>query len=151
MKKVIVILSVVIFGAMQATSQTNNTPNPREISILDGATVIEVRKSESDFLCIVIRVSDKNVKKSSGGCLEVKKRGEYYMTMADGKRYRSFDKMMSDYWKDDFKRFYRDDKKYGKKVWSAFVKEGGLQLFIDITKEFCDDEFLNSPFDEIYG
>ncbi len=168
MKKAIIILSAVALGAISAKTITipqtiiednklcriikpkNNKPlSPREITILDGTVVLEMSKGE-DFPCIGLRLSDKSKNSGLGTYLEIKKRGEFYLVESENKKYRNLDQGIEDYLKNLFDGFY-DNKKDSKKVWSAFVKEGGLQLFIDITKKFIDDEFLNSPFNETYG
>lgn len=126
----------------------------RQITFFDETVAFEIHKSMLDFPCIVIRLSDKNANQSLGTCLEIKKQDEFYLLKVkyDPKKYRTLDKGVEEYLKELFKRFY-EDKKYTQKVWSAFVKEGALQLFIDTTHEFIDgdEEFLALPFDEIYG
>ena len=160
MKRITIILFAVLCGTMQVKAYqeqpiiniegkktiNNVSSNPREITILNGAVVFKIHEPSDDFLCIGIE----DMKRGNRTCVEIKKRGNFYLTQVDGKQYRSLDEAINDYWKGYFKRHYQD-KKYGKKVWSAFIKEGGLQLFIDIAKEICNDEFLNSPFNEIYG
>ncbi|MDH6354209.1 hypothetical protein M2132_000536 [Dysgonomonas sp. PH5-45] len=138
----------------EKNTETKAPANSKKISILNGSAVLEMEKSVDEFPCIVLRLADKNIKMSTGTYLEIKRQDGFYLIKVkyDPKRYRTIDKGIEDYLKELFARFYEDkDKKYGKKVWAAFVKEGGLQLFIETAKEYIDDEFLDSPFNEIYG
>ena len=124
--------------------------NPREIHMLNGAVVLEMRKG-INFPCIALHFSDENINMGFGTYIEVKERGGLYIV--DGKPYTAINYGIKECLKNHLERFYNDyDKKeYGKEVWSAFVEEGGLQLFLDIANGYIDDEFLSSPFNEIYG
>lgn len=127
--------------------------SPQKIAILDGTVTLELRKGV-DFPCIGLQLADKNINMGLGTYLEIKKSGEFYLMeyRYKLKQYNSIDKAVEEYLKDLFENFYDNkDKKYGKKVWAAFVQEGGLKHFLEIAKQFIDDEFLNSPFNETYG
>lgn len=123
----------------------------KEISVLDGTITLEMSESRGDFQCIGIQFSDKNINSGVGTYIEIKKRNGDYLIW--GEKDSNMNKVIEKYLKNDlFKSFYnKKDKKRGKKVWIAFVKEGGLQSFIDFASEIADEEFLNSPFNEIYG
>lgn len=126
---------------------------PEKIAILDGTVVLTLDKG-TDFPCIGLRLSDRNMNTGLGTYMEIKKSGEFYLMKYKYEltQYSSIDKAVGDYLEDLFTRFYEDrDENYGKKVWTAFIEEGGLQLFLDIIDKFIDDEFLHSPFNEIYG
>lgn len=126
---------------------------PVEITLLDGDVTLEM-SGGVEFPCIGIQLSDKNVRAGMGTCLEVKRDGNSYLVKVkyDPRKFSTIDKGIEAYLKELFARFYEEkDKGYGKRVWKAFVKEGGLQTFIDVAKEYIDDDFLDSPFNEIYG
>jgi len=128
-------------GISDEESQRNDIfTDPRKISILDGRVVVTMERPIGDFICISVNISGNNT------CLEIKQRGKYYISSSYSKRYRTIDKCIEDYMKECFVNRYDD-----KKIWKAFVEEGGLKKFIEIAKEFIDEEFLNSPFNEIYG
>ena len=113
---------------------------------------IELEISEGvDFPCIGISFGDNNLNMGFGTYMEVKKQGKYYLI--EDKKYTNMNKGIEKYLKKLFTDFYEreHEKKRGKKVWKAFIKDGGLQKFIDFANEIIDDEFLNSPFNEIYG
>ena len=110
------------------------------ISILDDK--LEIREG-GEFPCIVHELG------GSSSYFEIKRRDGHYLIWY--KKYKTINKGVEDYLKNDFfKRFY-EDKKQWKRVWEAFVKEGGLQKVIDFVNEIIDDEFLDSPFNETYG
>ncbi len=164
MKKITFLFLLIIFAFVQVKAsdfipikkkkteilpvQTNKvSPELREIAILDGTVVLEVSKGV-EFPCIGLRLYDNNINRQLGTYLEIKKRGKYYLI--ENKKYINMNDGIEIYLKDLFEGFY-DDKKYGRKVWSAFVEEGGLQLFIEIANDIIDDEFLNSPLNDTYG
>ncbi|MDH6355530.1 hypothetical protein M2132_001875 [Dysgonomonas sp. PH5-45] len=142
------------FTNIEEKDAKNNTSfSPRKISILNGTVNLEVRKGV-DFPCIGLQLSDRKTNMALGTYLEIKKRGDFYLIKVkyDPEQYLTIDKGVEDYLKELFNGFYEDEE-YSQKVWLVFVEEGGLQLFIDTVKEFTDgdDEFFNSPFNEIYG
>ena len=129
-----------VYGTSDEESQRNDRfTDPRQIFILNGEVVVTMEKPIGDFICISVNISGNNT------CMEIKQRGKYYISSSYSKRYRTIDECIEDYMKDRF------TSRYDKKVWEAFVEEGGLQRFIEIAKEFIDEEFLTSPFNEIYG
>lgn len=147
MKKITLILFTILLASAQVKADS------KEITVLDGSVVMEMNIG-GDFPCIGIHFSDHNINCGRGTYLEIKRDGDFYLIKVkyDPEKFRTIDKGIEVYLKDLFKRFYADkNRKHGKKVWSAFVKEGGLQLFIDTAKEWIDDEFLDTPFNEIYG
>lgn len=126
----------------------------KEIAILGGEATLEMDCRYIDFPCIGLHFSDRNARKGTGTYLEVKRDGDSYLVEVEyeRRRFATIDAGIEAFLKDLFERFYEEsDKKYGKKVWKAFVKEGGLRQFIDKAKEHIDDEFLDTPFNEIYG
>ena len=158
MKKVTLLLFAFLFGAIQANAQQEQKmkDDASKITILDGAVVLEISSAEiqksDDFHCMGFHLFDKNISKGLGTCLEMKRKGEFYIVEIEYKykQFRSIEDGIEAYLKDVLKKFHQN-KKYSKKVWKAFVKEGGLQSFINISKEYIDEEFLTSPFNEIYG
>jgi hypothetical protein len=152
MKKTTIILSLMLALLSIALSAQETARRTKEISMLDGTVTLEVRKGV-DFPCIGISLNDKTLNTGMGTYIEIKKRGEFYLIEEwKGKKYTNMNDGLTDALKDIFNRFYdgKGQKKRGKKVWSAFVKEGGLQSFIDFANETIDDEFLSSPFNEEY-
>ena len=138
---------------------TNNaskeTPKERtkEIFILDKMVRLEISEG-FDFHCIGMRLSDENLNLGEGTYMEIKKQGNFYfLNHQKDKKYSNMEDGIEDALKELFIDFYNRNhtKKQGKKVWSAFLKEGGLQQFIDFANEIIDENFLNSPFNEIYG
>ena len=122
--------------------------------MLDGTVTFELSESRGDFQCIGMHFSDRELNMGFGTYMEIKKRGEFYlMYQWKGKKYTNMNDGIEDVLKEHFADFYdrHEQKERGKKAWAAFVEEGGLQLFIDFVNEIIDDEFLNSPFNEIYG
>jgi hypothetical protein len=125
----------------------------KEISVFGGTVILRISEGVQ-FPCIGINLGDNNLNMGCGTYMEIKKRGEFYfMDYWIGKKYTDINDGIEDFLKDFFISFYDDQKqkKRGKKIWSAFLKEDGLQLFIDFVNEIIDDEFLNSPFNETYG
>lgn len=125
----------------------------KEISILDGMVILEMNMG-GDFPCIGIHLSDKNINMGMGTYLEIKRQEDFFLVKVkyEPERYSTIDGAIEEYLKELFLSFYEErDNEYGKKVWAAFVTEGGLQLFIDTAKDYIDEEFLDSPFNEIYG
>ena len=129
------------------------TEKTKQISILDG-TVLLVISEGVTFPCIGIRLTDKSLNMGLGTYMEIKKRGEFYL-MEDWyeQKYSNINDGIEEYLNEIFIDFYNGlrQEERGEIVWSAFVQENGLQLFIDFANEIIDDEFLNSPFNEIYG
>jgi hypothetical protein len=125
----------------------------KKFSVLDGTVTFELSESRGDFHCIGMRFSDDELNMGYGTYMEIKKRREYYlMHQWKGKKYTNMNDGIEDVLKEHFTDFYKGElQDRGKKAWAAFVEEGGLQLFIDFVNEMIDDEFLNSPFNEIYG
>lgn len=157
MKKVILVLFAVLLGAAQAQAsdiegRITSPGQDSEISILDGTVILEV-SGGAEFPCIGLRLRDGNLNMQVGTYMEVKRRDGFYIAEINykHKRYRDLDNALTNGLKDILLRTYKDDKKYGRKVWKAFVAEGGLQQFLDFSKGIIDDEFLDSPFNEIYG
>lgn len=155
MKKTGIILFALL--AFAFTAKANGVGSlrerPVEITILGGDATLEM-SGGIEFPCIGIRFSDKQVNAGMGTYLEVKRQGNSYLVKVkyDPKKFSTIDKGIEAYLKELFARFYEEkDKRYGKQVWKAFVKEGGLQKFIEVAKENIDDDFLDSPFNEIYG
>ncbi|MDR2835925.1 MAG: hypothetical protein LBV69_07015 [Bacteroidales bacterium] len=159
MKKAVIILALML-ALLPAVLQAQKVDtiqiaeaNVKEISVLNGTVILEISEGV-EFHCIGIRLNDKNLNMGLGTCIEIKKRGEFYFTDEwSGKKHTNINDAIEGTLKEIFIRFYKGEKqkKRGKKVWSAFVKEDGLQLFIDFVNEIIDDEFLNSPFNETYG
>ncbi len=152
MKKLAFLFLALLLGMAQVKAsdfvgEVRNAKEPREIAILNGAVVLEMTEGD-DFPCIGIRLSDSKINMGLGTYLEIKQRGDAYLI--EGRKYATINAGIEAYLKDLFYRFY-DNKKYGRTVWSAFVKEGGLRSFMRIADEFIDDEFLHSPLNEIYG
>lgn len=125
--------------------------DPKRITILDGTVSLELTGG-ANFPCIGLQLADRNIGKALGTYLEIKKGEEFYLMKYkyEIKQYNTINKAVEGYLEDLFKRFC-EDKQYGDKVWKAFVQEGGLQLFLQMAEEFMDEEFLTSPFNEIYG
>ncbi|MCL1969777.1 MAG: hypothetical protein FWF65_09595 [Bacteroidetes bacterium] len=131
-----------------------NVHYTKKISVLDGTVTLELSESRGDFHCIGMQFGDKNLNMGFGTYMEIKKRGKFYlMDEWKGKKYANMNDGIKDVLKKHIKEFYdgKNRKKRGEEVWPAFVNEGGLQSFIDFANEIIDDEFLNSPFNEIYG
>jgi hypothetical protein len=124
-----------------------------QIFVLDGTVILEVSEGVN-FPCIGIRLTDRSLNMQLGTYMEIKKRGEFYL-MEDwyGKKYSNINDGIEDVLNEIFMEFYDEmrQEEIGEIVWSAFIREDGLQLFIDFANEIIDDEFLNSPFNETYG
>ncbi|MDR2510955.1 MAG: hypothetical protein LBC89_00500, partial [Bacteroidales bacterium] len=136
------------------TATEETTARTTTITVLDGTFRLELSDKKTDFRCIKMDFVDRELNIGMGSCLEIKKRDGFYITNAwKGKKYTTIDALIKDELKESFKDFYdkKQHKKRGKEAWAAFVSEGGLQLFLDFANEIIDDEFLNSPFNEIYG
>lgn len=95
-----------------------------------------------DFPCVVVEFMGNST------YFEIKRRDGQYMIWE--KKYKTINDGVEDYLKDNFKRFYKDKKQWNK-VWEEFVKNGGLQQVIEFVNKIIDDEFLDSPVNEIYG
>lgn len=100
-------------------------------------------KEGGEFPCIV------HVLRGSSSYFEIKREKNKYVIW--GKKYGSIDKGVEDYLKNDFFKYSYADKKRRKQAWKSFVRDGGLQKTIDFINEIIDDEFLDSPLNEIYG
>jgi hypothetical protein len=124
-----------------------------EITVLDGTVILEASEGD-EFPCIGIRLTDMKLNRQLGTYMEIKKRGEFYlMEEWFGIKYSNINDGIEDFLNDIFMEFYEwhGQEERGEIVWSAFVQEDGLQLFINFVNEVIDDEFLNSPFNEMYG
>lgn len=103
---------------------------------------LEIREG-GEFPCIVHQF------RGSSSYFEIKRRDGKYIIW--GKKYDTINEGIEDYLKNDFfKNFYTDEQQW-EQVWESFVRDGGLQQAIDFINEIIDDEFLDSPFNEIYG
>ncbi|MCD8030101.1 MAG: hypothetical protein LUF85_04535 [Bacteroides sp.] len=160
-KKIGIVLCVVMAFAihMQANgtswgdSLQTERQSPVEITALDGTFVLQMRYRK-DFPWIGIQFHDKHVGMGVGTALEIKRQENFYVVIVkyDPEPFCTIDEGIEAYLKELFRHSYEDeDEEHGEKVWRAFVEEGGLQRFIDTAREWIDDEFLDSPFDEIYG
>ncbi|NDV65533.1 hypothetical protein [Bacteroides sp. 224] len=130
--------------------------SPRKISILNGITTLEMRKSDDDddFQCIGLQLADSHVNTAMGTYLEIKRKGKYYLAIVEyeEKQFATIDQAIEASLENIFAHYYREnDKEHGEKVWEAFVVEGGLKRFIKTAKEYINDKFLDTPFNEIYG
>lgn len=113
-----------------------------------------LRRTDSDFQCIGIQYSDKYLKMSMGTCLELKREGKYYVVeiQYEKKRFKRIDKAIEAYLKDLLTHNYeRENRTDGDTIWKRFVKDGGVRKFIEIAKPWMDDEYLDSPWNTIYG
>ncbi|MCC8034350.1 MAG: hypothetical protein LIO77_00235 [Rikenellaceae bacterium] len=167
MKPIAIILAVATFAANACVagmpfarpgdpvaSQQETAPDgPVEIPIYDGSVVLSISRGE-DLPCIGIRFSDKNINRQSGTYLEIKGGENCYLVKIryEPREFATIDEAIEVYLEGLIKRFYeRNGEEYGDFIWEAFVGEGGLQKFIDTAKQWIDDEFLDSPFNETYG
>lgn len=148
----LVLLSVALQPNKTISAQTAEIRS-RKIFILDGTVILEISEGVN-FSCIGIRLTDKKLNWQTGTYMEIKKWGKFYLTEEwNGKKYANINAGLEDYLKNIFIDFYNGmgKKGSGRKVWLEFVKDGGLQIFIDFSNKIIDDEFLNSPFNDIYG
>ncbi len=150
MKKLAFLALAALLCAAQAQAFSTEQEQTAGISVLDGRVTLELAAGGDDFYCIGIRFSDNSLNRGCGTYIEIKQRDGSFLLYPEGKRYATIDDAIKDFLEDLVRRHY-DNKKQGKKVWAAFVKEGGLQQFIDFAGKVIDDEFLNTPFNDIYG
>ena len=128
----------------------------KKISVLDGTITFELSESKGDFHCIGMHFGDKELNMGFGTYMEIKKRGKFYIMGGwewKNKKFTNMSDGIEAVLKEHFRSFYEDEEQEerGKEAWAAFVEEGGLQSFIDFANEIIDDEFLNSPFNDVYG
>ncbi|MCC8187666.1 MAG: hypothetical protein LIP08_09220 [Bacteroides sp.] len=141
------------YGTSCCDSIQTEHPSPVEITALDDTFVLQMRYSR-DYPWIGIQFYDKHFGMGVGTALEIKRQEDFYVVIVkyDPEPFCTIDEGIEAYLKELFRHSYEEeDKEHGEKVWRAFVEEGGLQIFIDTAKDWIDDEFLDSPFDEIYG
>jgi hypothetical protein len=140
--------SLVNYGTLFAQTSEESL-QPRQFTIFDGTATFEIQKFITPFYGIGFRIRDKNKNMRSGTYFEVRKKGNLYIV--DNKRYRNLKDGIETYFRTEFQRFSNDH--YGDKnvLWLEFVKEGGLEFFMDILIDIIDDEFLNAPFNDSYG
>ncbi len=150
MKRLALFIIPLLLCAAQAQAFSKEKEQTAKITVLDGTVTMELAAGGDDFYCIGIQFSDKTANQGCGTYIEIKRRDGSYILRNGGKRYATADAAIEADLKELVLRFY-DKKKRGKQVWSAFVKEGGLRQFIDFANEVIDEEFLSSPFNEIYG
>jgi hypothetical protein len=149
-KLIIIFLITSLFGYGTLFAQTGeNSLQPREFTILDGTVTLEIQKFITPFYGISFRITDMNINMQSGGYFEVRKKGNFYIV--NDRRYRDLNRGIETYFRSRLQRFCNDY--YGDKdvLWTEFVKEGGLQFFMDILNYIIDDEFLNAPSNDRYG
>ncbi len=160
-KKIGSVLWIVVAFAIYAKANETDSSNAIqtgsqssvEIVVCDGTVVLKMRQGV-DFPCIGIQFSDRKFNTTLGTYLEVKRQGDLYVVKVnyDMEFCSTMDQAIETYLKELFRHFYENkDPEYGKKVWKAFVEEGGLLQFIDTAKDWIDDGFLDSPFNERYG
>ena len=172
MKRVIIILcAVVLYGAMQAKDNEDLrltvyieegegesvaeddkvavSEKPHKIIFFDGTIVLEMSRGV-DFACIGLHLLDENTNSGFGTYMELKRRDDFFLLEAGGKQYFTIEEAIEDYLRDLLYSTFEDEE-YRERVWSSFVNDGGLEIFIDTARGFIDDEFLDSPFNEIYG
>ncbi|SHG26207.1 hypothetical protein [Dysgonomonas macrotermitis] len=100
-------------------------------------------KEGGEFPCIV------HVLRGSSSYFEIKRRDGKYVI--ENKKYDTIGEGIEDYFKNDyFKHFYKNEEQR-EQIWESFVRDGSLQRAIDFINEIIDDEFLDSPLNEIYG
>ncbi len=150
MKKPAFLLLAVLLFAAQSHAFSTEYEQTATIRVLDGRITMELAAGGDDFYCIGIQFSDGSLNWGCGTYIEIKEREGFFYLYPEGKRYATAAAAIENFLEDLVKRHY-DKKKEGKKVWAAFVKEGGLRQFIDFANEIIDEEFLNSPFNDIYG
>lgn len=125
-----------------------------QITFLGGDAVLEISEG-NDFPCIGIRFSDKTINMGMGTYIEIKKQDGFYVAKVpyELEKFETLEQGLKVCIKDIFIRFYERNKdlESGEEVWSEFVESGGLQLFLDQSIIWIDDEFLLTPFNEIYG
>ena len=109
-------------------------------SVLDNE--IELREGGS-FPCVVHEIW------GSSSYFEIKRRDGKYVI--EGRKYKTIDDGIEEYFRYDFFRYYYKDDEQWKKVWETFVKDGSLQKVIDFINEIIDDEFLDLPINTTYG
>lgn len=103
---------------------------------------LEIREG-GEFPCIVHQLRGRS------SYFEIKRQeGKYVIWDV---KYDSINEGVECYLKNDFfKDFYKNDEQR-EQVWESFVRDGGLQKVLDFVNEIVDDEFLDSPLNEIYG
>ena len=103
---------------------------------------LEIREG-GEFPCIVHQL------RGSSSYFEIKRQEGKYIIWDI--KYDSINEGVESYLKNDFfKGSYKDDEQRIQ-VWESFVRDGGLQKVLDFVNEIIDDEFLESPLNEIYG
>ncbi|MCD7962117.1 MAG: hypothetical protein LUF90_00880 [Rikenellaceae bacterium] len=125
-----------------------------QFSVLDGDIKMTLRRTYSDFQCIGFQYSDKYLNMVTATCLELKREGKKYVVEInyEKERFKKIDKAIEAYLKDLLTRNYeRENVPDGNKIWKRFVKDGGVRKFIEIVKPWMDDEYLDSPWNTIYG
>ena len=147
---IIIFLITSFFGYGTLFAQTGEESlQPRQFTILDGTVTLEIQKFITPFHGISFRITDRNINMGSGGYFEVRKRGNFYIV--DDRRYRDLNRGIETYFRSMLQQFANDHYNDRNVLWTEFVKEGGLQFFIDTLNYIIDDEFLNAPFNDKYG
>jgi hypothetical protein len=141
-------ISLANYGTLFAQASEESL-RPRQFTILGGTVTFEIQKFVTPFYGIGFRIIDRNKNMGSGTYFEVRKSGNFYIV--DDRRYRNLKDGIEIYFRTQLQRFSNDY--YGDKnvLWLEFVKEGGLEFFMDILIDVIDDEFLNAPFNDSYG
>jgi hypothetical protein len=150
---IMLVLLTAVLQAQEIISDQITEKKLIQIFVLDGTVILEISEGD-EFPCIGIHLTDINLNKQTGTYIEIKRRGEFYlMDESCEKMYTNINDGIEDVLNEIFIEFYewQKQRERGEIVWSAFVKENGLQLFIDFVNEIINDEFLNSPFNEFYG
>ncbi len=155
MKKLAILLLAALLGA---AIQAKAARGPEITIRLDENVVLTLDVGslgdDGEFPCIGIMFSDPDRNWANNTYMEIKRRDGYYYLYEDygygRKRYASVGDAVKDALEDNITSFY-NSKKEGKKVWKAFVKNGSLRKAIEFVNEGIDDEFLDSPFNDIYG
>lgn len=102
-----------------------------------------------EFPCIGIRFSYEGY--GFATYIEIKRKSGKYVSNY-GKVYDTLDKVLEESLKEEIFTSLKNNGKDAEKLWNDFVKEGGLKEFIEISKkEIIDEEFLLSPFNDIFG
>lgn len=103
---------------------------------------LEIREG-GEFPCIVHEL------RGNSSYFEIKRRDGKYLIW--GEEYNTINQGIEDYLKNDLLKGFYTNKEQREQVWESFVRDGSLQKAIDFINEIIDDEFLDSPLNEIYG
>lgn len=168
LRNVVLLLSVLLFISCKTNYKDyySKTEEEKEVILINavkkGKNFVPQKLyfSNRDYLefsgggnypCIGIRITRTRNKGGLATYIEIKKQGKNFIDVYEN-QYKSVEEALEKTLKGIVWDYYHSHQENADEIWNNFIKDGNLKKFIDTCKkEIIDRDFLESPFNDLYG